>query len=373
MTVYGSTSIALGPDGTLHIGYRAFSNVSPSYPFLLKYASKTDGLWTVYDVDSEGNAVTMIPTSLAFNSSGVVHLGYSNATDGVITVKLATNGSTGWTCTNVSSSNGVGTMCLDSRDVIHYCFTVRIGIVNALVYSTNEGGSWSTYVIDDQADCWLPTIMADSNGKIHILYSTYGPEWSLHYATNSTGSWETQLVDSSCRYGSMDLDSHDTPWVAYSKDGSEEDDIRLAWLSSGSWSNTTVDTASALADNPCIFVDSIDDIHVSYVIWGDTFSTLMYAHRSGSVWTESIVEHFESDLIPALTWHSMTVDSAGHAHIAYIRALMSGYDDGGGLKYATNSPSTIPELQGFVLVVCAIAMTAIVLTLRNKELQHRRP
>jgi len=372
MTVYGSTSMASDPDGNLHIGYRIFSNVSPSYWFLLKYASKVNGSWSVADVDSEGNAVTMVPTSSAVNSSGVVHIGYSNITDGVVTFKLATNESTGWTLTNVSTSGGIGTMCLDPQGMVHCCFTVRIGIVNALAYSTNEGGSWSTEIVDDRGDCWMPSIKADSNGKIHILYSMHGPDWSLHHATDSGGAWATQQIDELGRYGSLALDSDDIPYVAYSKAGPGGDEMRLAWLSGGLWSNTTVDTASAIDDHPCIFVDSSDDIHLSYVIGGDTFSTLMYAHHSGPAWTKSVVEHFESDLAPILAWPSMVVDLMGHAHVVYIRALMSGFDDGGGLKYATNSSSPIPEMPGSASMICVIAVTALVLLFRNGRLHGRR-
>lgn len=371
MTVYGSTSMAIDSNGDLHIGYRIFSDVGPWYPYLLKYASRTNESWTIDDVDSEGNAVTQIPTSLAVNSSGVVHIGYANWTDGVGTFKLATNASSGWTLTNVSTITGMGgTMCLDLQDRIHCSFIVQIGEVRALAYSNNDGGSWSTEIVDDSGECWMPEIKADSNGKIHILYSMYESNWSMHYATNSGGSWAIQQIDGLARYGSLALDSNDVPHVAYAKDVPGGSELKLAWLSGGLWCNTTVDTASSIADRPCVFVDSVDEIHVGYVI--ENYTTLMYAHSSGLTWTRSVVEHFESNLIPVLASTSLVVDSMGHAHIVYIRSLMSGYDAGGGLKYATNFSNPISEISGSGLLVCVAATIALVLLFGNGRAHGRR-
>ena len=371
MTVYGSTSMALDSSGSLHVGYRIFSDVGPWYPYLLKYASRANESWTIADVDSEGNAVTAIPTSLAVNSSGVVHIGYANCTDGVGTFKLATNASTGWSLTNVSTFAGMGgTMCLDLQDRIHCSFMVQIGDVRALAYSNNDGGSWSTEIVDDRVDCWMPEIKADSNGKIHILYTMYESNWSMHYATNSGGSWTTQQIDGLARYGSLALDSNDVPHVAYAKDVPGGSELRLAWLSGGQWFNTTVDTASSIADRPCIFVDTVGENHIGYVI--ENYTTLMYAHSSGLTWVKSVVEHFESDLIPVLASTSLVVDSMGHAHIVYIRSLMSGYDAGGGLKYATNSSYPIPEISGSGLLICVTAMAALVILFGNRRQCGRR-
>jgi hypothetical protein len=91
----------------------------------------------------------------------------------------------------------------------------------------------------------------------------------------------------------------------------------------------------------------------------------MYAHRSGVDWTKSVVEHFEAEF-PFVGSASIAVDSAGAAHIVYIRGMTSLFDAGGGLKYATNSSSAIPEMHAFVIVPCILVVTAVVLRFKKR-------
>jgi hypothetical protein len=249
-------------------------------------------------------------------------------------------------------------MCLDPEGYIHFCYGVEIGFVTALVYSTNRGGSWTEDVIDDQNSSMYASIAVDSNNNVHIAYEA-DPMWSLHYATNSGGVWTTQLIDGSGQYGNIAIDSHDAPCVVYTVDNGSSSDLKLAWLSGGLWPNTTVDTVDSIGYWPSIAFDSADGIHLSYVDYSGNSATLMYAHRMASDWTKSVVEQFVADQA-FITSTSIVADSTGYAHIVYMRGMGSSYDAGGGLKYATNSSSAIPEMRVFVVVPVILVVTAIV-------------
>jgi hypothetical protein len=368
MTVYSSTSIAMDPSNGVHIGYRILNDSNPGPWFDLKYASNIGSVWNISRVDGAGNAFTHVPVSIALSSSESVHIGYSNISSGDGSIRLAEGGPPSWNITEVFAGGEIGTMCLDSQGYSHYCIGVMVGYVPMLAYSTNRGGSWSMEIIDGTNDTYYACITVDLEDNVHVLYTT-APSWSLHYVTNSGGSWETQLVDSSGQYGAVAFDTLGTLYVVYTV----EDSVKLAWLSGGMWSNETVESSPPTDIWPSIAVDAWNDIHLCYTVGTEESSILTYAHRSGSNWTKSVVEQFDSSLTPYLGFSSIAADVDGYVHIAYVRGLMNGLDSGGGIKYATNAAPAIPEMNAAMVVPCFLAITALVLVIRWRLVGYRIP
>jgi hypothetical protein len=374
--IYSNTAIVTDSSDGVHIGYRIFDSSSPDLLFNLKYASNIGSVWNISLVDGAGYVHTHLPVSIALNSSEGVYIGYSTMEDGNWSIRLAEGGPPSWNITEVSSGEPlatmpIGTMCLDSQGYAHFCLGIKVGYTTMLGYATNRGGSWSTEIIDGTNDTYYACITVDSADYAHILF-TNATKWSLHYATNAGSAWTTQLVDASGRYGAAAFDSLGTLYVVYTV----EDCLKLAWLSGGLWSNYTVDSGSiGLMSSmwPSIAIDSENDIHLCYSVGTLESASLMYAHRSGSDWTKTVIEQFDSSLIPDLGCSSITTDSQGYVHIAYVRGLHSGHDSGGGLKYATNAASAIPEMNAAMVAPCLLAVTGLVLLLRWRSVGNQDP
>lgn len=369
IAIYSTTSIAVDSSDAIHIGYRILNDSGSEPWFDLKYALKTGPIWDISRVDGAGNGFGLHPVSVALNSSDSVHIAYTNVSYGIGSIRLADGGPSGWNITEVSADGEIGTMCLDSQGYAHFCIGVVVEWTPMLAYSTNTGGSWSLEVIQGTEGTYYASIAVDSEDHVHMFYTPN--DGALHHATNSEGPWKTQLIDESGRNGRAIFHMLGTLYVVYSVD---DVGVKLAWLSEGVWSNETVESSPLIDGWPSIAVDALNGIHLCYAVWADESSIrLMYAHRSDTTWTKSVVEQFDSPFIPYLGSSSIATDSLGYVHIAYTRGLNSGLDTGGGVKYATNAHQEIPEMNPAVLVPCLLASATLVLALRRKLVDCRAP
>ncbi len=365
-TLYGTTSIALDSLGKPNICYRICGESSSTW-FSVKHAALQSDTWDVSFVDGGGNGFTTLPTSIAIDTEGIIHLGYSNVTDGESLVRYANNSAGDWTITDISDGKGIGTMCVDSQGITHMCYAVRVGLVDALAYATNAGGAWTSEIIDDLNHTMHASIALDSDDQVHIAYTIYDGDYSVLYATNADGAWNPSLVDFG-RYGAIAVDPTGNPHVVYVGEDIDQTAIKCAERNGESWWNSTVDIAESTDWSPSITIDTEDRTHVSYSTQTASSSTLMHAVETDDEWVNSVVEHFEADQ-PFLGRSSIVVGTSGDVHISYMRGQGSSHDDGGGLKYATAQTLVIPELSPLALPLVVMATVAAFLALSRT----RRP
>lgn len=116
----------------------------------------------------------------------------------------------------------------------------------------------------------------DSNDKVHICYQDVAND-KLKYATNRYGDWQVFVIDSS---------------------GSSY---------------------------PSIAIDSNDNVHISYISYGD----LVYATNSSGSWKGYLIDYgYESDGYSYNFYTSLALDSNDKPHILYIRRFEDYvYDD----------------------------------------------
>ena len=95
--VGSSNSLALDPNGKVHIGYHDDDKND------LKYATNASGAWTASTLDAAGGDDA---TSLAVDAAGKVHISYYNVTKGDL--KYATNASGAWAISTLDAATGIG-------------------------------------------------------------------------------------------------------------------------------------------------------------------------------------------------------------------------------------------------------------------------
>ena len=360
-TLFGTTSIALDSLGGPNIGYRICGE-SSSIWYSVKHAALQSDTWDVSFVDGGGNAFTILPTSIAIDAEGIIHLGYANVTAGESIVRYANNSAGDWTITDISDGEGIGAMCVDSQGITHMCYAVRIGLLDALVYASNAGGTWTSEIIDDLNHSAHASIALDSDDQVHIAYTIYDGDYSVIYATNADGVWNPSVVDFG-RYGAIAVDPTGDPRVVYVGEDIDQATIKCAEGNGESWWNSTVDIAESIDLFPSIAIDTEHRTHVSYSTHTASSSTLMHAVETDDEWVNSVVEHFEADYRPFLGHSSIVVGISGDVHISYMRGQSSSHDDGGGLKYATTQTLVIPELSPLALPLVATTTIAVFLIL----------
>lgn len=365
-TWFGTTSIALDSMGAPHICYRICGEGSSIW-YSVKHAELQSESWGMSRIDGGGNAATSLPTSIAFDTDGTIHVGYSNVTAGEGCIKYSNNSEGDWAITDVSDSWG-GSMCLDSMGVAHMCYPVSVGLWGALAYSNNSEGDWGPETIIDSNHRGRVSMTIDSDDSIHIACTTSDVNYSILYVTNSGGTWETSIVDAFGRNGAISVDSMGSPRIVYVGRELDQDAVKCAKLVEGSWMNSTVDIGEQFDLYPSIAIDSEDHTHLSYAVYTSTSSTLVHAVDAGDEWIESVVECFEADNQPYLGGSSIAVGELGDVHISYMRGQGSDHDAGGGLKYATAQVSEIPEMSssGLVLAVATIAAVLLIVN-RNRR------
>ncbi len=167
-------------------------------------------------------------------------------------------------------------------------------------------------------------VVVDDDDVVHFCYTD--SSYYLIYASYSDGTWTFETIQSSVVSGcSIDVDSDNEPHVTFC-----DSSLYHAYRSGGSWTienpDNAVDCQYLPIANHDIYVDSADDVHVSY--YDSANGDLKYAGRDSSTgtWTSTTVDNSSNDVG---TISSIAAHGATPLYIAYHDA--DNYD----LKLAT--------------------------------------
>ena len=283
-------------------------------------------LFRVERVDSPKFFTNFYNRAIKTDSNNIVHIVYGG--DNLYHAYLS---GSNFVTETIDNSQGLGeyaSLFIDRNDYLHISYYNPTNL--SLMYATNSGGVWSKTTVDSGNNVGpYSSIAVDNNGYVHIAYFD-NTTYDLKYATNSSGVWTTQVVESqyiSGEYCSIAIDSLNTPHIAYYKRGFTPNKgiLRHAYKSGGVWVTETVDDRGDgiyVGQYTSIFVDSLDNIHISY--YNATSTTIVYATNLGGVWNSPITA-----ASPAGGYNSLIVDTSGIAHIVYY------YN--GTLRYANNT------------------------------------
>jgi hypothetical protein len=267
-----SVSIVVGPDGAPHIAHSLYPPQNP------RYATKTDGVWSVETADQHYSGSG---ASIALNSQGQPCLAYrwGNPDAGEqLQLAFAERTATGWQNTIIDG------MMQDSRTSL--CFTV--------------------------------------DGVPHIAYAGASP-WHLKHASLSGGVWKTEVVDELGSSGddiSMTLDAAGYPHICHARGTHEE----CAFWSGSVWKDDLVDSTVG----PCNIMGSgigVDAAGNTHIVWQshtcEAPGALRYGKRTADGWNVITIDHSFSEFTAGC---SLALDRLGHPHVVYgtLGCLMGG-------------------------------------------------
>ncbi len=216
------TSIALDSNNTPHI---SFSN-----GFKLEYAAKTFNGWNITTVDSSNTYVGTY-NSLKLDSSGKAYISYYDESNPGYDLKFASLSNGKWTIKKVDTTGDVGafsSLALDSSGNPHISYYDTTN--KRLKYASRSGNTWTFEIPDTGNVGKFTSLVLDSNGNPHISYYD-NTKCDLKYAYKSGGVWHNETVDNTWtvgNYNSIALDSSGNPSISYAGGGYA--DLRYAYF-----------------------------------------------------------------------------------------------------------------------------------------------
>ena len=213
---------------------------------------------------------------------------------------------------------------------------VLIGLGALMPTVLTERSVWSSEIVDDlDSPVWATSIALDSNDYPHISY--FDSDWpsldgDLLYAYMDSGGWHVTTVDSNGNVGegcSLALDSSGYPRISYIDTTNEN--LKYAYWDGGSWQTVTVDNTGDYGGYTSLALDSSDYAHISY---SDTTDyDVKYAYMDTGGW--HIVTVDTTGFVGFYT--SLALDSNDYPHIGYTdygsgssKDLKYAYKDGSG-------------------------------------------
>lgn len=234
------TSIAIAPDGKPWVSYQHLTSGDLR---LARYVGVggtgcATPAWTCISVD---NTVDVSYTSITFDANGMPWISYQNVTALDLRVaRYVGAGGTGcasadWSCTNVDSTNSVGTHTSITSDRngttwVSYRDETNTGLKVARYVGSSGSGcavsSWSCAALETTNDVGKQSsITIDSQGNPWISYfdETATSLDLARYVGGSSGNcvstaWTCSTIDNSNHVGewtSLAFDRSGTPWIAY--------------------------------------------------------------------------------------------------------------------------------------------------------------
>jgi len=345
-------SIALDSQTNVHMCFLNYSNHFAK-SFLI-YANNVGGKWNyiVYNTTD----IWSLYTSIAVDSKNNAHIlfqGRMNPQFAGSCIRCITYSNNSWsdstidTYCRVESSQAIA---IDSHDNLHVCY---YDYQHADVkYATNQGGNWSTYVIDYNGSMigGDASIALDANDGVHISYLS---QKGLSYATNMDGTWRTMTIDNAwgdgqyqcADFSPIAVDSKNIVHICYQQRNIELGaayELKYATNSEGTWRITGMDQMLGLINGNRVLismaVDSKDKVHIVYP---DTTGDLRYASNEFGSWNNYVLDNSlnSTHLTP-----SIAADRNDVLHVNYIygQETLGNYDIK--LKYAVGEPKPSPPI-----------------------------
>lgn len=167
--------------------------------------------------------------SLALDQSGRPHISYEYGNDrGESSLRYAYKDGDGWEIRKVEDEVGANSLALDRNGYPHigYVFYDSEEEKDKLKHAYQDSSGWHDEVVDSEDGIGALFITIDSQGQLHISYSTFlelddSYQARLNYANKDSGGWHTVTVDPKLTggesgYSSIDIDSNGFPHIAYS-------------------------------------------------------------------------------------------------------------------------------------------------------------
>ncbi len=299
----GSVSIQLSPDGGATYPARYLSTSATSRVIGLPLWSTDAARCRIVRADPPSSSVSRI-FAIAIDSTA--------ATPFVVS-----------TVDSLGDPGEYASLVLDGRG--EPAIAYRDAATATLRYAERQGRAWHVEAVDPAAGSGLYASLAmDATGGVHVAYELPGVPAPLRYASRLGGRWSIEPVPVAGQpaFGSLALDPHGVPFIAYWESGSRS--ICVVERRDGSWRSEVV--APGWGYGPSLAIDQEGNPHLAF--HDGITGTARYAVRRQGAWSTETIDPAYLTGWPA---PSLVLGPGGTPRVAY-------YDPGNTtLRYAERS------------------------------------
>jgi hypothetical protein len=299
----GPTAIATDSTNNIHVVW--VDDTPGNYEIYYKKSTNGGSTWISTMRLTWTSGYSFSP-AIATDSNNNIHVVWQDRTPGnyEIYYKKSTNGGTTWVGTNrltwIPGNSEEPAIAADSSNNIHVAWYDDTFGKSEIFYkkSTNGGFTWAgTIRLTWNADrSHLPSITADSNDKIHIVWCDYSPgNWEIFYKKSTDGgtTWAGTIRltwnSSSSYYPAITTDSNNHLHVVWHNELPNNQEIYYKKSTNGgaSWTGAKRLTWNiGYSQTPAIATDANNKIHVVWLADVAVFAIIYKKSEDGGLtWT----------------------------------------------------------------------------------------
>jgi len=296
-------SLAVGPDGALHVAYYDMGLRD------LKYAVLRDGVWHVETVDAYGDVGRS--SAIGVDALGHVHVCYYDGTNDDL--KYAYNAGAGWCVQTVDREGGSGcSMALDQEGRPHIGYRSAEAVRYAYLPPSNlppVSHAGPNQEVVDWDNSGSESVKLDGTGSQDPDGAVVSYSWRLGGAEISTAASPTVTLG---------VGTHTFTLQVTDNDGATAQDIVTVDVAAKNpWTYETVESGTNAGLYTSLALDSAGRPHISHC----SGAGLIHSWHDGAAWRSEVVDSSATGY-----WSSIAVDNLGRARISYCAS--------GPLKYA---------------------------------------
>ena len=288
-------SLAVGPDGTVHIAWERINSPVGSTDYDIFYKRFVPGTgWTTTElVSPESTGAWSFKPSLAVGPDGTVHIAWEEGVD--IMYRRFVPG-TGWTATEVVSTESTDnsfepSLAVDPDGTVHIAwadstrYTGPKTTPHIFYKKYVPGTGWTTTEVVSTESNWTssnPSLAVGSDGTVHIAWQDlWGAKLEILYKRFVPGTgWTTTEVVSTeskeaCREPSLAVGPDGTVHIAWQEDIETTDllsDVDIwyrRFVPGTGWSTTEIISTESFSDSECpsLGVGPDGTVHIAWHDW----------------------------------------------------------------------------------------------------------
>jgi len=332
------SSIATDAAGNVYVVWQDDTNYTgcgTNYHIFYKM-KPNGGTWTTTEVVSSGSSNDSEYTSIAVEPEGTVHVTwdeYTNTTNDVYYRMKPAGGN--WTpteCISLQSCDysAIASICVDQEGNVHVAMTGMNNNGDSYIYYKMKpaGGNWTTEEIvtyDSTGYPYESSLAVDSNGTLHIAWDEIAlPSYivNIFYKMKPSGGGWTHVEQVSSSnilgmYPSLVIDTDDNVHVTWSDlTPSYFMDIDYRMKSkNGSWSGIETLDLYGFAMKSQISAGSDGSVSVVFDDLGSHYEIYYRTKPMGGDWlnAEVVTDDFNQDAV----FPSLAINSSGSAHVTW--------------------------------------------------------
>lgn len=289
----------------------SYFNATTGYLMLAIYDYANSNKWETQEVDKSGSIGRH--TSMVLGADGLVRIGYYSSSNGELHYTQQTSSTVFSTPQVVDTDADLGaynSLVFDSNGIPH--IALFDDTHDDLYYMTWSNNGWSgPHLVDHEGDTGLYNDIAiDANNIPHMAYYN-ASRGCLRYAYWASDHWYAGDVECGKKgqYASIDIDSQNRPHISYYDE--QDGNLKWAYNEGGIWKIQSVDEGDRVGLYTSLAIDNADMPHISY--YSAAAQTLKYAVRRSTQW-----EITSLDTKQAGMYSSLALDNQGYPHIAYL-------------------------------------------------------